>query len=90
MHCPLQLKCTPIHVQVTLPVDSMIPPHFHAKYNGHQILVDIEENVVIKGVLPANKLKLVLGWAELHHNELVDCWNKAKLNQMPTRIEPLH
>lgn len=70
--------------------DDHVPPHFHAEYNGHQVLVDIEENVVIKGVLPANKLKLVLGWAELHHNELVDCWNKAKLNQMPTRIEPLH
>ena len=67
--------------------DAHVPPHFHAEYNGHQVLVDIEENVVIKGV---NKLKLVLGWAELHHNELVDCWNKAKLNQMPTRIEPLH
>lgn len=41
--------------------DDHVPPHFHAEYNGHHVLVDIEENVVIKGVLPANKLKLVLG-----------------------------
>ena len=25
--------------------DDHVPPHFHAEYNGHQVLVDIEENV---------------------------------------------
>lgn len=70
--------------------DDHYPPHFHAEYNGNQVLVNIETNVVIRGVLPANKLKLILGWAEIHHEELQDCWEKAKNNQMPTKIAPLN
>lgn len=66
-----------------------MPPHFHAEYNGSDILVDINAVSVLKGIFPANKLKLVLAWAELHKSELLDCWEKARENKMPERIKPL-
>ena len=52
--------------------------------------MDINSNNVIKGVFPSNKLKLILAWAEIHHEELLSCWELAKNNKMPTKIEPLH
>lgn len=70
--------------------DDHFPPHFHAEYNGIEILVDINSNNVIKGVFPSNKLKLILAWAEIHHEELLSCWELAKNNKMPAKIEPLH
>lgn len=50
------------------------------------------ENVVkevIDGSIPNKQLKLLLGWAVLHHDELMDNWNLAeqKLELFP--IEPL-
>lgn len=66
-----------------------MPPHFHAEYNDAKILVDINSAAVLKGVFPANKLKLILAWTELHRDDLIDRWNKARDNQMPEKIKPL-
>ena len=77
-------------ISITMYFKDHAPPHFHAEYNGIEILVDINSNNVIKGVFPSNKLKLILAWAEIHHEELLSCWELAKNNKMPTKIEPLH
>lgn len=69
--------------------DDHLPPHFHAEYNGEETLIDINKNCVLKGMLPANKLKLVLGWAEMHHDDLIACWEATKNHDMPHKIEPL-
>ena len=66
-----------------------MPPHFHAKYAGQEALVEIENSCVLKGAIPSNKLKLVLAWSELHKEELVEGWNKAKDMELPAEINPL-
>lgn len=59
-------------------------------YNIRQeALVDIENSCVLKGAIPSNKLKLVLAWAELHRQELLEGWNKAKNLELPAKINPL-
>lgn len=65
------------------------PAHFHAKYGSLEALVDIEEGVVLNGALPARQLKLVLAWAELHRDELLQNWEKCRQHEMPARIEAL-
>ena len=69
--------------------DYHLPPHFHAKYNNFEALVEIETSCVLKGSLPSNKLKLVLAWSEIHKQELKDNWNLAKDMQLPRQITPL-
>lgn len=77
-------------IEICLYFDDHMPPHFHAKYNGLEALVEIENSCVIKGSLPSNKLKLVLAWSEIHKQELKDNWAMAKNMQLPQKIEPLN
>ena len=39
------------------------PPHFHARYGEHEVLVAIDSLDVIRGGLPRRALALVLEWA---------------------------
>ena len=76
-------------IKITIYFDDHMPPHFHAEYVGQQILVDIASNCVIRGSMQANKLKLVLGWADLHHAELEAAWEDVCKNKLPKKINPL-
>ena len=64
-------------------------PHFHAFYGGVEIIVSIEEVEVLEGTMPAKQLKMLLGWAALHQDELRENWELAKNKQELFSIEPL-
>lgn len=76
-------------IEICFYFDDHFPPHFHAKYNDYEALVDIENSCVLKGSLPSNKLKLVLAWTELHKKELSRNWEMSKNMQLPKKIKPL-
>ena len=65
------------------------PPHFHALYGEHEILLDIRTLEAIKGALPRRALALVLEWAALHRAELMEDWSLCQAKQAPKRIPPL-
>jgi len=50
------------------------PPHFHAYYQDHKVVIDINTCEVIEGNFPKKQLKLVLAWAELRQEELLANW----------------
>jgi hypothetical protein len=62
--------------------------HFHAVYGEHEISVEIESGK-IHGEFPARALRLVLEWANLHRQELIENWQLAKQGQPLKRIAPL-
>jgi hypothetical protein len=62
--------------------------HFHAVYGEHEISVEIESGK-IHGEFPARALRLVLEWADLHRQELIENWQLAKQGQPLKRIAPL-
>jgi Domain of unknown function (DUF4160) len=62
--------------------------HFHAVYGEHEISVEIESGT-IHGEFPARALRLVLEWANLHRQELIENWQLAKQGQPLKRIAPL-
>lgn len=64
------------------------PPHFHAKYSGHEALFDFT-GVIIKGSLPARASRLIKEWIELHHDELQANWVRARTGEPLTPIKPL-
>jgi hypothetical protein len=66
-----------------------MPPHFHAFYGGNEVLVAIEDLEVIEGAIPSKQLKMVLGWAAFHQDELRDNWSLAREKQELFSIEPL-
>jgi hypothetical protein len=65
------------------------PPHFHAMYGEHEVLIDIRTLEILKGSLPRRALSMVLEWASLHRQELLDDWNLCQLREHPRKIEPL-
>jgi len=65
------------------------PPHFHARYAGQKALIGIETLTVLEGWLSPRVLGLVVEWAALHREDLLDNWESAR-RQAPLRaIEPL-
>lgn len=65
------------------------PPHFHARYAGHSVKIDIDTLAVIDGKLPARALGLVIEWAALHQQELRAAFQNAVNLLPPGTIEPL-
>jgi hypothetical protein len=63
-------------------------PHFHAVYGKHTITVEIESGK-IRGEFPGRALRLVLEWSELHKQELLEDWERARQRQPLNRIAPL-
>ena len=81
--------CIFFGIRITINYNDHVPPHFQAEYNGNKALVDIINGRVIKGGVPKRQLKLVLAWAELHKDELMQDWELARDHQPLYRIAPL-
>ena len=64
-------------------------PHFHAKYGSDEVIVSIRELEVIEGSIPSKQLKMLIGWAAFHQEELIENWNLAENQQELFSIEPL-
>jgi hypothetical protein len=64
-------------------------PHVHVKYQEHSAVLRIPDGAVISGEFPQNKLRLVLAWIEIHHDELIADWELAVKGEQPFKIEPL-
>jgi hypothetical protein len=47
-------------------------PHFHARHAAGEAKVRIDNLEVIDSALPRRQLRLVLAWAELHQEELIE------------------
>ena len=68
--------------------DDHSPPHFHAKYGGYEIIVNIHTGVV-EGKFPKRALRHVLEWYEIHKEELLEDWDLCQRNEAPNPIDPL-
>ena len=66
-----------------------MPPHFHAFYGGAEVLVSIQELEVLEGSMPSKQLKMLLGWAAFHQEELRENWELARNQLVLFSIEPL-
>jgi len=65
------------------------PPHFHVQYAEYKATVDISMLVISSGDLPRRAQELVLDWAELHQEELLEDWRLCMEKQQPKPIAPL-
>lgn len=65
------------------------PPHFHAEYAGDLALIDIRNLAVFSGGLSPRALGLVVEWATLHQQELLEDWERARSQQELQSIAPL-
>ncbi len=76
-------------IKISLYWRDHLPPHFHAFYAGNEVIISIEDIEVIEGTFPSKQLKMLLGWAAFHQEELRENWELAKEQQELFTIDPL-
>ena len=59
------------------------PPHFHAIYGEYVALISLESCEVIEEDLPNRAEKLVLEWATLYQQDLLEIWNTQEFRKLP-------
>ena len=64
------------------------PPHFHATYRGWTIGVDIG-TLDFERAISTRALGLVLDWAWIHQDELLEAWRRAAAGEPLGKIQPL-
>jgi hypothetical protein len=69
--------------------DEHNPPHFHARYGEYKIEVAIETLSILAGKFPPRALGLLMEWAAMHRNELMEDWELARNRSELKRISPL-
>jgi Domain of unknown function (DUF4160) len=66
------------------------PPHFHVQYAEYKATVSIKLLTIADGELPRRAQELVLDWAELHQQELLEDWRLCMDKRAPNPIAPLN
>jgi len=64
-------------------------PHFHARDAEHKASIAIDPPVVMAGSLPRRQERLVLAWAELHRDELLENWRRLDDDESTLTIAAL-
>jgi len=75
-------------IVVYLNYNDHAPPHFHARYQEQEITMEMETGVVT-GKMSRRALRLVIEWAESHHDELMENWDRARQRLPLLSIPPL-
>jgi len=76
-------------IVITMYFNDHNPPHFHAKYNDYRAAISIRDLSILEGNLPPRILGLVMEWADLHREELINNWNSIKATGYFNKIQPL-
>lgn len=64
------------------------PPHFHAIYGDSEAVFKIDTLEILQGSLPPRVIGLVIEWAELNKNALMQNWQLVKKDKFK-KIKPL-
>ena len=64
------------------------PPHFHARYGEHEIIIQIQTGTV-EGKMNKRALKMIFEWYEQHQEEMIDNWERARQGLPLHPIPPL-
>ena len=65
------------------------PPHFHAIYGDYEVLINISELSIYAGYLPARAYGLLMEWALLNKELLLENWELIKQLLPLKKIEGL-
>jgi hypothetical protein len=76
-------------IVIAMYYDEHPPPHFHAIHGGAKAEFAIDPPGLLKGDLSPRAVALVMEWASLHRDELLDAWEDRENGRRPRRIEPL-
>jgi hypothetical protein len=76
-------------IVIAMYFDDHGPPHFHARHAEGSAKVRIDMLEPIESDLGRRQLRFVLAWAELHQDELLENWRRARAGETLQQVEPL-
>ena len=85
----MPIICSFRGIKITINYRDHMPPHFRAYYGEYECCIDIEMLEKINGEMPNKQLKMLLGWAAIHQEELKENWYLARQKQELFTIDPL-
>lgn len=59
-----------------------LPPHFHAMYGEYNGLFDLRNLEMLEGDLPNRARKLIIEWAEMYKDELMQMWETQEFKKL--------
>jgi len=74
---------------VTMNYSEHPPPHFHVRYSGQKAIIAIETLALLQGKLSPRVLGMVIEWATIHQNDLLENWQLARQHAPLRKVEPL-
>ena len=80
--------CSFFGIDIFMFVNDHNPPHFHAKYQNHSAQFNLDGSLK-EGYMPPKQAKLIMAWADIYQDELLQNWELAKLDKQPIKIDPL-
>jgi hypothetical protein len=81
--------CRFFGITITMYFDDHDPPHFHARHASDGAKIEIGSLEIMDSTLERRQLRFVLAWAELHQDELLANWRRARAGETLEDIEPL-
>jgi hypothetical protein len=76
-------------IVITMYFNDHNPPHFHVRYDEYRALISINNFSILEGNLPPRILGLVMEWAGLHKEELMENWDLLQSTGKYNKIDPL-
>ena len=76
-------------IKIYMHYDDHNPPHFHVKYNEFNALIDINDLKIMRGKLPPRVMGMIIEWANMHQNELIENWKRIEKHESLEKIDPL-
>ena len=64
-------------------------PHFHARYGNYKASFTIMPPALLAGTMPRRQQNLVIAWAELRYEELMENWQAIEKEQTLRKIAGL-
>jgi hypothetical protein len=69
--------------------DDHNPPHFHVIYGDYKAVIGIYDFGILEGDLPPKALGLVMEWARINKDALLEDWDRARCMKALFPIKPL-
>lgn len=74
---------------ITMNYSEHPPPHFHVRYGGQKAIIAIETLMLLQGKLSPRVLGMVIEWATIHQNDLLENWQLVRQHAPLQKVEPL-
>jgi hypothetical protein len=81
--------CRFLGISILMYFNEHNPPHFHVRYNEYRAVIGIHDLMLREGELPGRVMGLVLEWANLHRQELLENWDSIRSEGVFHKIDPL-